>query len=315
MKALITGISGFAGSHMAEYLLQNNVEVAGTIRQGSQMHHLMHLSGLQLVDCDLRDSAAVAAVVESTWPDIIFHLAAQSYVPVSWKSPLETLYNNIAGQLNLFEAIRHLQLPCKLLLACSSEEYGQVAPHEVPIKETHTLRPLSPYAVSKVAQEHLGYQYYKNYGMHVVVARTFNHTGPRGGEHFVLSNFAKQIADIEKGKQPPVLWVGNLQAKRDFTDVRDVVRAYWLALDKAVPGEAYNIASGTCHSIEEMLRILLSFSAVSIEVKPDPSRLRPSDVPMVIGDYTKFHQAAGWKPEIPLQQTLKDLLEYWRTQP
>jgi GDP-4-dehydro-6-deoxy-D-mannose reductase len=203
-------------------------------------------------------------------------------------------------------------LDCKIQIACSSEEYGHVEPHEVPIKETNPLRPLSPYAVSKVAQDYLGYQYYKSYGLHVIPTRTFNHTGPRRGENFVTSNFSKQIAEIEKGKKPPVLYVGNLSAKRDFTDVRDVVRAYWLALEKGEPGETYNIASGFCVTIKEMLDLLLSFSQVDIEVKEDPSRLRPSDVGILLGDYDKFHQKTGWKPEIPFEKTMEDLLNYWR---
>lgn len=315
MKALITGVSGFVGSHMAEYLLQKNVEVTGTIRQRSRMDHIKHIKDIRLMECELRDPFSVETLIGEVKPDLIFHLAAQSFVPTSWNSPVDTIYNNTAGQVNIFEAVRRLQLECKIQIACSSEEYGQVEPDEVPIKETNPLRPLSPYAVSKMAQEYLGYQYFKSYGLHVIPTRTFNHTGPRRGENFVTSNFAKQIADIEKGKKTPVLFVGNLEAKRDFTDVRDVVRAYWLALEKGVPGETYNIASGKCITIEEMLNKLLSYSTVSIEVKQDPTRLRPSDVEILLGDYTKFHKTTGWKPEIPLEHTLQDLLNYWRAQP
>ncbi|XOK59441.1 GDP-mannose 4,6-dehydratase [Paenibacillus elgii] len=317
MKVLITGISGFVGSHLAEYLLQEH-EVVGTIRQRSRLDHIKHLKDLQLVDlveCELRDPFSVEALIASVKPDRIFHLAAQSFVPTSWNSPVDTIYNNAASQINIMEAVRRIKPDCKIQIACSSEEYGHVEAYEVPIKETNPLRPLSPYAVSKVTQEFLGYQYYKSYGLHIVMTRTFNHTGPRRGENFVTSNFSKQIADIEKGKQPPVLYVGNLQAKRDFTDVRDVVRAYWLALEKGVPGETYNIASGSCITIEEMLQKLLSFSKVKIEVKVDPARLRPSDVEILLGDYRKFHETTGWKPEIPLDRTLKDLLNYWRSFP
>jgi GDP-4-dehydro-6-deoxy-D-mannose reductase len=225
---------------------------------------------------------------------------------------MDTIHNNIAGQVNILEAVRRFDLDCKIQLACSSEEYGHVEPDEVPIKETNPLRPLSPYAVSKVCQEYLGYQYFKSYGLHIIPTRTFNHTGPRRGENFVTSNFSKQIAEIEKAKKPPVLYVGNLEAKRDFTDVRDVVRAYWLALEKGQPGETYNIASGKCYTIQEMLDLLLSFSTIEIEVKEDPTRLRPSDVEILLGDYTLFHQTTGWKPEIPFEQTMEDLLNYWR---
>lgn len=312
MKALVTGISGFVGSHMAEFLLQRNVEVSGTIRQRSRMDHIRHLKDIRLVECELRDPFSVEQLIRDIKPDLIFHLAAQSFVPTSWNSPIDTIHNNVAGQVNMMEALRRIDHPCKMQIACSSEEYGHVEPEETPIRETNPLRPLSPYAVSKVAQDYLGYQYYKSYGLHIVVTRTFNHTGPRRGENFVTSNFAKQIAQIEKGVKPPVLSVGNLTAKRDFTDVRDVVRAYWLALEKAVPGEAYNIASGRCCTIREMLDVLLSFSNVQISIEEDPARLRPSDVEILLGDYTKFQQVTGWRPEIPFKTTMKDLLDYWR---
>lgn len=316
MKALVTGISGFVGSHMAEYLLQKQVEVYGTIRSGNRMDHIKHIQNdIRLMECELRDPSSVEQLIKDSKPDLLFHLAAQSFVPASWNSPIDTIHNNVAGQLNLMETIRRFDVDCKLQIACSSEEYGYVEPHEVPIKETNPLRPLSPYAVSKVAQEHLGYLYYRNYGLHIIPTRSFNHTGPRRGENFVTSNFAKQIADIEKGKIPPVIYVGNLKAKRDFTDVRDVVRAYWMALENGEPGETYNIASGTCCSICDMLALLLSFSTVKIEVRQDPNRLRPSDVEILIGDYSKFHQKTGWKPEIPFEKTMEDLLNYWRAQP
>ncbi|AFC30364.1 NAD-dependent epimerase/dehydratase [Paenibacillus mucilaginosus 3016] len=279
MKALITGITGFVGSHMAEYLLNNNIEVYGTIRHRSRMNHISHLvDDLNLVECELRDPFSVESVIGHVKPDLIFHLAAQSFVPTSWNSPMDTIHNNVAGQLNIFEAVRRLGLNSKIQIACSSEEYGHVEPSEVPIKETNPLRPLSPYAISKVTQDYLGYQYYKSYGLHVVRTRTFNHTGPRRGENFVTSNFSKQIAEIEKGIKPPVIHVGNLQAKRDFTDVRDIVRGYWLALEKGDPGDDYNIASNTCWTIEEMLNLLLSYSKVEVQVQEDPARLRPSDV-------------------------------------
>lgn len=315
MRVLVTGISGFVGSHMAEYLLANQIEVIGTIRQRSRLDHIKHLKDIRLVECELRDPFSVESLIHDVKPDLIFHLAAQSFVPTSWNSPMDTIHNNVASQVNIFEAVRRSNLDCRIQIACSSEEYGHVEPHEVPIKETNPLRPLSPYAVSKVTQEFLGYQYNKSYGLNVVLTRTFNHTGPRRGENFVTSNFSKQIADIEKGKKPPVLYVGNLQAKRDFTDVRDIVRAYWLAVNKGVPGETYNIASGKCYTIQEVLNKLLALSKVQIEIKEDESRLRPSDVEILLGDYTKFHQQTGWKPEIPFDQTLEDLLNYWRMQP
>ncbi|NMM53859.1 GDP-mannose 4,6-dehydratase [Paenibacillus aquistagni] len=313
MKALVTGIAGFVGSHMAEYLLDKNVEVVGTIRNRSRMDHIIDIQHkVKLVECELRDPFSVESLIAEERPDLIFHLAAQSFVPTSWNSPVDTIHNNVAGQLNIFEAVRRLQLPARIQIACSSEEYGHVEPHETPITEDNPLRPLSPYAVSKAAQDYLGYQYYKSYGLHVIRTRTFNHTGPRRGEQFVTSNFAKQIAEIEKGLRPPVVSVGNLQAKRDFTDVRDVVNAYWLALHHAEPGEAYNIASGSCITIQELLDRLLALSTVSIEVVQDPSRMRPSDVEILLGDASRFQHQTGWKPTISFDQTLADLLQYWR---
>lgn len=314
MKALITGITGFAGSHLAEYLLsREDVEVYGTYRLRSRMDHNKHLTNqIKLVECELKDPHSVNEMIKEIRPNLIFHLAAQSFVPTSWNSPTDTLTNNIVSQVNIFEAVRKYDLDCKIQIACSSEEYGMVLPEETPIKETNPLRPLSPYAVSKVAQDYLGYQYHQSYGLKVVRTRTFNHTGPRRGESFVTSNFAKQIAQIEMGIKPPKLYVGNLQAKRDFTDVRDVVKAYWLALEKGEPGEVYNIGCGKAYTIEEMLHTLLSFSNVKIDIEVDSDRLRPSDVEILLGDSTRFHTQTGWVPEISFEKTMKDLLNYWR---
>lgn len=316
MKVLITGITGFVGSHLADYLLENHsdVEVSGIIRWRSRDENISHLKDkINLVECDLKDASAVTQTLKEIRPDRIFHLAAQSFVPASWKSPSETLITNIIGQTNIFEAMRELELlNTKIQIACSSEEYGLVLEDEVPISEKNPLRPLSPYAVSKIAQDYLAYQYYKSYGIKAFRTRTFNHTGPRRGDVFVVSTFAKQIAMIEKKQQDPKIFVGNLEAKRDFTDVRDIVRAYWLALEKCEPGVVYNLASGKTHTIQFILDTLLSFSDIDIEVVKDPARMRPSDVMILLGDSTKFRNATGWKPEIPIEKTLKDTLDYWR---
>ncbi|NIK68761.1 GDP-mannose 4,6-dehydratase [Paenibacillus sp. BK720] len=315
MKALITGITGFVGSHLAEHLLGEGIEVTGTMRSHSSLRHIRHLlPDMCLYECELMDPQAVERMMADIRPDLIFHLAAQSFVPLSWESPAETMTNNIIGQVHLLEAVRKLGLASKVLIACSSEEYGHVEEDEVPVKETNPLRPNSPYAVSKIAQDYLGYQYFKTYGQHIVRTRTFNHHGPRRGAQFVSSNFAKQIAEIEKGLKPPVLHVGNLEAKRDFTDVRDVVRAYRMALNDCEAGEIYNIASGQCHEIREVIQILLSYSTVDITIEEDKTRLRPSDVKVLVGDYGKFYERTGWKPEIPFEQTMKDLLDYWRNE-
>lgn len=314
VRALVTGITGFAGSHLAEYLLnRKDVEVYGTVRWRSRTENIEGIRGrIRLVECDLMDATAVDQAVQKVRPDLIFHLAAQSFVPTSWLAPAETLMNNILGELNLFEAVRRAGIDPLIQIACSSEEYGLVHEDEVPINEDSPLRPQSPYAVSKIAQDFLGYQYFRSYGLRVVRTRTFNHTGPRRGEVFVTSSFAKQIAEIEHGLAEPVLKVGNLDARRDFTDVRDVVRAYWLALERGEPGEVYVIASGRDYRISEVAEMLLAMSTVPIRIEQDPSRMRPSDVPVLLGDSTKFRRRTGWEPLIPFEKTLADLLEYWR---
>lgn len=314
MRVLITGVTGFAGSHLADFVLgQPGTTVFGTFRPRSRLDNVLHLLPfVRLVECDLRDPFAVQTTVREVSPDRVFHLAAQSFVPTSWTAPEETLTTNVIGQLNLLEALRRFRPDARLQVACSSEEYGLVRPDEVPITEDNPLRPLSPYGVSKVAQDLLGYQYHASYGLHVVRTRAFNHTGPRRGEVFATSSFAKQIAEIEAGLKPPVLLCGNLDARRDFTDVRDMVRAYWLALDRCEPGEAYVIASGTAPTMREVLDLLLGLARCPVEVRVDPERLRPSDVPILVGDASKFRTRTGWEPEIPFTKTLADLLDYWR---
>jgi len=313
-KVLVTGVTGFAGSHLVDYMLERgDCQIFGIQRWRSRTENIEHFADrITLLECDLRDATSTRDTLEKVRPDWIFHLAAQSFVPTSWIAPSESLTTNVMAQVNLFEAVRHIDLKCRIQLACSSEEYGMVYPDEVPIKETNPLRPLSPYAVSKVTQDMLGYQYWMSWKVDSVRTRGFNHEGPRRGPVFVASDFAKQIADIEKGRRAPVLYVGNLEAQRDFTDVRDMVRAYWMALEKCEPGEAYNICSGKAWRISALLDFLLGLAKVKIEVRQDAARLRPSDVPILLGDNTKFVQATGWQPTIPFEQTLTDMLEYWR---
>jgi len=314
-RVLITGITGFAGSHLADFLLEEHpeIEVWGTYRWRSRRENIEHIEGrIRLLECELDDATAVRRALEAARPDAIFHLAAQSFVPASWVAPADTLQSNILGQTNIFEAIRELELDPVVQIACSSEEYGLVLPGETPIKESNPLRPLSPYAVSKVAQDYLGYQYFQSYGIKAIRTRGFNHEGPRRGEVFVMSNFAKQVAAIEAGLHEPLIRVGNLDSVRDFTDVRDMVRAYFLAAERATPGEVYNIASGQGITIREMLQKILDRSTVAVRVEVDPSRLRPSDVEVLLGDASKFRAATGWEPRIPLDQTIADTLDYWR---
>ena len=314
MRILITGITGFVGSHLAELALARGVDVIGSLRWRSKTEHIEHIRDrLMLVESDLRDLLSVRTVLEQARPDWIIHLAAQSFVHASWSTPVETFTTNVVSQMNLFEAMRQLGSKARFLVIGSSEEYGLVHPDELPIRETNSLRPLSPYAVSKVAQDLMGWQYFKSYGMHIVRARAFNHSGPRRGDTFATSNFAKQVAEIEAGLREPVVLVGDLKPTRDFSDVRDIIQGYWLLLERGAPGEVYNLCSGVDWSIERVLNFLIERSgARNIEVRQDPARLRPSDVPALRGSAEKAERAVGWRPAIPLEKTLTDLLEYWR---
>jgi len=317
-KILITGITGFVGSYLAEYCLTKpGLNLYGTVfsnHLGDELKRIEKIKDkIELFECNLTNRIAVQRVIEKIKPDKIFHLAAQSFVPTSWQSPEDTLFNNIMSELNIFEAVREVGISPIIHIAGSSEEYGLVREDESPIRETNQLRPLSPYGVSKVAQDTLACQYYHSYGLKTVVTRAFNHEGPRRGEQFATSNFAKQIAEIEKGKKEPVIYVGNLEAKRDYLDVRDVVNAYWLATEKCKFGEPYNICSGKTWTIQSVLDLLLSKSTnKNIAVKQDPTRMRPSDVQILLGDCAKFKGQTEWEPKINFQKTLEDTLNYWR---
>jgi GDP-4-dehydro-6-deoxy-D-mannose reductase len=303
------------GSHLAEYCLERgDVEVVGTLRWRSPRENIADVEGrVQLVECDLRDQASVRRLLEEVRPEAIFHLAAQSFVPASWSAPADTFTTNVLGQVHLLEAMRDLGLDdVPIQIAGSSEEYGLVHPEETPITEENPLRPLSPYAVSKVTQDLMAWQYHRSFGLRTVRTRAFNHEGPRRGEVFVTSNFAKQIAEIEAGQRPPVLEVGSLTARRDWHDVRDTVKAYWLAATQGEPGEVYNIGRGEALSIQEMLDILLSMAKVDVEVRPVAERMRPSDVELLLCDPTKFRARTDWQPEITFDRTLADTLDYWR---
>jgi len=314
MRVLITGVTGFVGSHFAEYALARGVEVVASYRWRSNTENIEHIRHrLELVECNLRDMSSAHHLVEIARADWIIHLAAQSFVGTSWQAPAETFMTNTVSQINLLEAVRARSPHARFLVIGSSEEYGFVSEEELPITEANPLRPLSPYAVSKVAQDLMGYQYFKSYGMHIVRTRAFNHEGPRRGDVFVTSNFARQIAEIERGLRPPVIAVGDLKSRRDYTDVRDIVRGYWLLLDRGEPGEVYNLCSGRAWVIQGILDFLLAEARVQgISIQEDPARLRPSDVPVLRGDATKVLTAVGWRPEIPFEQTLRDILDYWR---
>ena len=312
MRILITGATGFVGKHLSQYFLEHtDWELIGTAYPDPPPPpHDPHRE--TLIGLDLREQDATHSMLDTYHPDYIIHLAAQSHVPTSYKDPWGTLENNIQGQLHLLQGCVTLKLQPRILVIGSSEEYGLVPPQDLPVDEDTPLRPLSPYALSKVAQDLMGLQYHLTHKLDVIRVRPFNHIGPRQGIGFVAPDFASQIAAIELGQQSPVMVVGNLAARRDFSDVRDVVRAYLALATQGQPGQVYNIGAGRSHSIQEMLDILLAMSKVPIEVKPDPNRMRPSDQPDIVCDATRLREATGWRTTIPFQQSMEDILEYWR---
>lgn len=316
---MITGITGFVGSYQAEQILalgRKDIEIYGMKRWRSPLEHISGIKdSLKLVDADLLDATSTFQMIKSIMPDRIFHLAAQSFVPYSFDAPHITLETNIIGTMNLLEAVRQSKADPLIHICSSSEVYGQVEENEIPIKETNPLRPQSPYAVSKVGEDMLSYQYFKSYGIKTIRTRAFTHSGARRGGVFVDSWFAKQIAEIEKGKSSPQIHVGNLNSIRTFMDVRDTVRAYWMALEKCTPGDVYNVGGKETFTIQEMLDNLISMSTFSgkLDVVVEPKLLRPSDVTRQIPSVEKFYKATGWVPEIPYSVTLKETLDYWRT--
>jgi len=318
MRTLITGIAGFTGIHLAEYLLSqdrenDNIDLYGldTVRNVSKEAQPI-LDKAKVFTSNILDEEEMKKTLEEIKPDRIFHLAGLTFDPNSYQSPENFYIINVFGTINLLEAVKQVKINPLIHIACSSAEYGLILEKENPVTETNQFRPISPYGISKLAQDMVGYQYYENYGLRIIRTRAFNITGPGEKENFVCSNFARQIALIEKGKQEPTIYVGNLNAKRDFVDIRDVVQAYWLALDKGISGEVYNLCSGKAYSIGGMLNILLGMTKKDIVVKQAPKRMRPSDIPLQVGSFQKFHKQTGWKLIIPLEETLKDLLNYWR---
>ncbi|MCX7918597.1 MAG: GDP-mannose 4,6-dehydratase [bacterium] len=311
MKLIITGINGFVGQHLAQYIISETKEsLFGLDIQTVSCD----LPGIILHTVDLMNTDQVAQTIATIQPDGIFHLAARTNVPESYQQQTATLMTNIVGTVNLLDAVRQANLPkCRIIIACSADQYGKVFPEELPIKESQPFRPLTPYAVSKIGQEMVAYQYYLNYQLPIIRIRAFNHTGPGQKPDFVCPAFAKQIADIEKNKQNRQIMVGNLDTCRDFTDVRDIVRAYWLAMERGEAGEVYNVCSGQGYSVREILNLLLSMTTEKIDIVQDQNRTRPVDVPILVGDNSKFKHQTGWSPQIPFHQTLSDLLEYYRT--
>lgn len=312
MKALITGAAGFVGNHLARLLLGEGIEVWGTVLDDREKMNEDIAAKIKLLHCDLRDSAQIRRLFKEGYPDYIFHLAAQSNVAKSWDNPTETYEINVMGTVRLLDEIVRSGSKPKTLLIGSAEEYGKVSPDSIPIMETTPLDPVNPYGSSKAAVSMLFQQYYVRFGLPVVYTRSFNHIGPGQSPGFVTVDFARQIAEIEAGKSEPVIKVGNLEARRDFTDVRDVVRAYWSLIKEGTPGEVYNVATGMAPAINEILDILLQKADVKIEVVKDMARMRPSDVPVFIGDNNKLKLKTGWQPAILLEKSLNDILNYWR---
>lgn len=310
-KILISGASGFVGSHLIDsLLLSGNYDIYGTYRTDKPEGENDRLHFLK---ADFEKKEEVNVVIDEIMPDWVIHLAAQTYVPQSIKDPIGTFHTNVDSQLNLLNSLKEKNLlQAKVLVVSSSEVYGFIRPEDLPVDEETPHRPANPYAVSKIAQDYLGFQYWLSYKMPIVRVRPFNHVGPRQSPTFVVSDFAKQIAEIEKGKRDSVIRVGNLTAKRDFTDVRDMVRLYPLLLEKGTVGEVYNAGSGISRSAQEILDALLSFSEKKIRVEQDPAKMRPSDIPDIVANRTKATEATGWVPEISFEQTLKDTLLYWR---
>lgn len=322
-KVLITGITGMVGSHLADYLYEKtDWDIYGMIRWRSPLENIAHLvtqinskKRIHLVYGDLCDSIAINHVVKSVVPDYVFHLAAQSYPKTSFDAPLDTLDTNLQGTVRLLDAIKNCCSNALIHVCSSSEVYGRVPPEKVPIDEDCTFHPASPYAISKVGADLAGRYYAEAYGMNIQVTRMFTHTGPRRGDVFAESSFAKQIALIEAGFIDPIIKVGNLDSLRTVADVRDAVRAYYLLLThNPIAGESYNIGGVTTMQVREILDKLISFSSASnrIRIEVDPSRLRPIDADLQIPNMTKFQNHTGWKPLISADDTLRDLLTYWR---
>ena len=307
-KALIIGAAGFVGGYLSKALLDEGYEVFLTKLEFESIEK----SGATVYNMDVTSVTETDAVIADIKPDVVFHLAAQSSVSVAWKNPQLTVDVNIKGAVNVMDAVRELYYKPRVVLIGSGEEYGHIRDGETPIREDNRLNPGNIYAATKACQNMIGSIYSKAYDMELIMVRAFNHIGPGQSSIFVVSDFCKQVADIEKGEKEPVMYVGNLSAMRDFTDVRDVVRAYALLAEKGENGETYNVGSGNAVAIREILDKIISFSTEEIKVEIDPAKIRPVDVPIIEADISKLQAVTGWKPEISLEETIEEVLNYWR---
>ena len=308
-KALIIGAGGFVGSYLINCLCHEfHMEVYATKLNGTAFSY----PSARIYDLDILDRDAVRTLLDKIRPDYMFHLAAQSSVSAAWKDPMLTIDVNIKGSVNVMDAVRELPYKPRILVIGSGEEYGHIRDGQTPISEETVLRPGNLYAATKACQNMIGSIYAKAYGMEIILVRAFNHVGPGQAPIFVVSDFCKQTAEIEMGLREPLIRVGNLSARRDFTDVRDVVRAYGLLSLKGTAGETYNVGSGTAIEIRQILDLIVGMSSVKIGVEVDPAKIRPVDVPVIEADITKITRATGWKPVISIEQTITETLDYWR---
>lgn len=315
-KVLISGITGFAGSHLMDYLLENtDYEIYGMKRVNSSLRNIHHaLERITLLDADLLDETSLIKLLQKVHPDQIYHLGALSWVSPSWDMPAVYMQTNAIGTINLFEAMRVVGCKARVLTSATPEEFGDVPKELLPITEETRIKPINPYAASKAAQDMVCITYHASYGMDIVRTRAFNHEGPRRDKHGAIASFAYQIARIELGLQKPIIKVGNLSATRNFTDVRDTVRAYYLAMEKGITGELYLIGTDQIYTMEQVLHmlILLSSKAEEIKVEVDPARVRPTELMTFIGDYSRFKSVSGWEIQYPINETLNSVLGYWR---
>jgi GDP-4-dehydro-6-deoxy-D-mannose reductase len=312
MKSLITGASGFAGSHLAEYLLQQNQEIIALVNPQNNLANLQHfISEIRIERADVRDSDRVARILAEVQPQRIYHLAAAASPSQSMADPKATYDVNVFGTFNLLDACRQLQTECRILFVSSAEVYGAGGKDRMPLREVCPFLPGNPYAASKAAAEMMAYQFHKSYDLPVVRVRPFNHTGPRQSDDYICSNLARQIAEIDAGIRPPRVTAGNLKVRRDFSDVRDIVRGYFLLLEKGAAGEVYQLCSGRPVLIESVLDILLSFSSQSITFAVDESKKRQGEAQEIWGDHSKATTDTGWAPEYDLRTTLLDLKHHW----